>query len=267
MARACGSRPRLAVGVGASWLLCLGLVQGAWRLSFPPLARRCAGELLWIGSLLQSAREAQAANDTSEPQSTTPDSESQSQGESQSQSQGESQSQSQSQGEGQSDEDPEEASGRSSRAGQSGTRSERRGGGTTRSGTGSVKAANASARAAPAAAAPATTKPALPSLVVSADLVRSAAAPKNRPVGVFVAEQAGHPCGIEIRSVGLLAGRIRPGDILVEVEGQPIRGWPVLVGTVTRAYQRRAEAVRGRLWRNGLVMGVTVHIPYEAPAP
>jgi hypothetical protein len=103
-------------------------------------------------------------------------------------------------------------------------------------------------------------------MVFSADLVRKAAVPHNRPAGVFVGEQAGRPCGIEIRNPGLLAGRVRPGDILVEVEGQPIRGWPILIGTVTRAYQRRAEAVHGKLWRGGVVMGVTVHIPYDLPA-
>lgn len=100
-------------------------------------------------------------------------------------------------------------------------------------------------------------------LEVSAEVVRSAIPPGARPSGVLVQANTAHPSGVEVQSPGILGAYIEPGDVVVEIEGQQIASWGALVGAVTRAYAHHAESVRGKLWRRGHDLAVTVHLPYD----
>ncbi|HEX4335410.1 MAG TPA: hypothetical protein VH062_05820 [Polyangiaceae bacterium] len=76
-------------------------------------------------------------------------------------------------------------------------------------------------------------------------LARSGVVPSGQPV----TESATHPAGIALSGVGALGIGLTDGDILVEVEGVPVRSEAQVVGLVIGARSRRVEQMSAIVWR------------------
>jgi hypothetical protein len=82
------------------------------------------------------------------------------------------------------------------------------------------------------------------------------------PDGRLVPARASHPAGISLLNVSALGVGLHDGDVLTEVEGQPVRSKSQVVALVLVGRQRHVPTMSGVFYRDGAPWRLTVEMPY-----
>jgi hypothetical protein len=87
------------------------------------------------------------------------------------------------------------------------------------------------------------------------------------PAGSPVRATSSRPAGLALAGVSALGVGLSDGDVLVEVEGSPVRTEGQVIGMVIAARGRRVPHLSAIFFRGAEPMWLTVEMPYIVPRP